>query len=1336
LSAVTNQTTWTLTGSVADSQSGVALVELLIADQPAVPVAFSGGQFSLSFNLVEGTTAGLIRVTDAVGLSSEQAFALVSDRTAPQLTLLQGQDVLVDPARRVTNSANQTIEFTASDALSGVAELAVQLNGEALAADLTQVAFDLSLVSGDNELVVVLTDGAGNSVEQRVTFVLDQSPPNLSWTGSDQATAASAYTLAWTAQDNLQLASQRVTTASGQSLTVSGSGPDYTAQALLVEGLNHFSLTAVDSAGNESQISLTKLADFSAPQFSQWSVPSLTRAQTIDVSALVTDTYSSVADLGLTVNGAAAIVERTDSDQGTLLTATLALQEANNSLLFSATDVLGNRATVTLTVNRDSIAPQLSLNPPATLWQANPSFTLAGTIRDENSGIASANLVTAGASLPLALNDGSFSQVLNLSAGLNSLELNATDVAGNQGSASLQVGWDNSPPSILLEQAHNQTVNSSTISFSGSVSDADSGIATLLLVYAGIERAIELTNNRFAISLPVNEGQSQGQWRVTDRVGRQTLLDVSVISDVTAPVLQLSYQANNLAEGDTLFTALTTLALDLTTSDSGTGVANLTAELNGTVLTPDSPNGPLSLSLVEGRNSLQVRVSDLAGNQSSLSIRLVLDQAPPTLAWLSSTEATNNPAYRARWTATEATGLATQQISLNGTSQTVLAVGAGYEAEVSLSEGANTLVLNATDLAGNRQTLAQSIQLDTTAPVLSIAAVEPKTAATTLTLSGSVQDASALLLTLDGQPIPVDAQGQFSVAVTLNPGNNRFNLRASDALANATQQSVTLISDQIGPVIQVTLPAEVEDELITLVGTVTDALSAVTGVTVLNETTGVPYAAVLNDDQFSADLILQAGSNQIVISATDALNNSSSTRVQTEFDQVGLHWQWLSHTNNSELTDATVVLEGLLTTEIPPEDLRITLGGQPASLSLWSTGVYSVKSAPLALTMADNRIRFDAIAPTSELHESIRLVRVAVGNSDPTVRAELVVDRPVNNAQLNGDYLLVSGSVKADTRPVVTLNGVPVSLATSVPYYYFSETLAVPANQSAFTVTLVATLADQSSLTQTRTVQLDSGAPTLNLTTNLLPYPSVTYVLEDPFVLSGTVSDSNFSSLTLNGQVVPVEPAGQNTYAFSAAVALANGVESSLQLSAQDAAGNSTRQTFVVQADRSLNLSWLLPLDNSQFLTYGDAFPVQVVVQSSETNSNHRYQVRLVDSATGSAGTWQNMTFGNRTGVTELQFAGSAGTFNIEARVIDTNNVTVAALQPRTVSVSEPAQVPLALVTVQPAQGAQRVDTKAQIALFFNQSIDASQLEVTVFETVFGKTWLTQDAQGTEAVNA
>jgi len=40
----------------------------------------------------------------------------------------------------------------------------------------------------------------------------------------------------------------------------------------------------------------------------------------------------------------------------------------------------------------------------------------------------------------------------------------------------------------------------------------------------------------------------------------------------------------------------------------------------------------------------------------------------------------------------------------------------------------------------------------------------------------------------------------------------------------------------------------------------------------------------------------------------------------------------------------------------------------------------------------------------------------------------------------------------------------------------------------------------------------------------------------------------------------------------------------------------------------------------------------------------------------------------------------------------------------------------------------QGVDTKAQFALFCNQSIDASPLEVTVFETAFGKTWLNQVA--------
>jgi hypothetical protein len=35
-----------------------------------------------------------------------------------------------------------------------------------------------------------------------------------------------------------------------------------------------------------------------------------------------------------------------------------------------------------------------------------------------------------------------------------------------------------------------------------------------------------------------------------------------------------------------------------------------------------------------------------------------------------------------------------------------------------------------------------------------------------------------------------------------------------------------------------------------------------------------------------------------------------------------------------------------------------------------------------------------------------------------------------------------------------------------------------------------------------------------------------------------------------------------------------------------------------------------------------------------------------------------------------------------------------------------------------------------------NESCDASQLEVEVFETAFGKTWLNHDAHGTEFFNA
>ncbi|MDX1472754.1 MAG: hypothetical protein R3309_01220, partial [Reinekea sp.] len=255
-------------------------------------------------------------------------------------------------------------------------------------------------------------------------------------------------------------------------------------------------------------------------------------------------------------------------------------------------------------------------------------------------------------------------------------------------------------------------------------------------------------------------------------------------------------------------------------------------------------------------------------------------------------------------------------------------------------------------------------------------------------------------------------------------------MQASDALGHLTQQTETVTSDQQGPELQVSLPAISNSDVITVSGTVSDLYSGVTQVTVENSSTGILYSATINEGSFSADVILQPGDNAIVVIASDGLSNQSTVTLQTQWNQAGIQWQWLSHTNNMTVTDPEIVLEGLLETDIPRDDLTVTIAGQSAVISDWAVNTYSVKSVSLPLTLGVNTLPVKVTSPVAELSDSIVITRVSDDNTGPSFEPVLTINSPANNSQFNGSEILVAGEVKADTTPVVTING-QVAVLTS-----------------------------------------------------------------------------------------------------------------------------------------------------------------------------------------------------------------------------------------------------------------------------------------------------------------
>lgn len=183
---------------------------------------------------------------------------------------------------------------------------------------------------------------------------------------------------------------------------------------------------------------------------------------------------------------------------------------------------------------------------------------------------------------------------------------------------------------------------------------------------------------------------------------------------------------------------------------------------------------------------------------------------------------------------------------------------------------------------------------DNTPPAIAISAplVQDKKARTKdsyVVIAGKATDSSGVSgLTLNGRPASLDENGNFSGEILLKPGENQVKVVATDIYRNTATQRFTVIReaeqalaaiDKTVPVITLISP-EVKrgvkivspGETLLVTGTATDP-AGVAMVTVNGQ------AAVLDEaGNFSAELLLKPGENQIAVTAMDIYKNSATEK--------------------------------------------------------------------------------------------------------------------------------------------------------------------------------------------------------------------------------------------------------------------------------------------------------------------------------------------------------------------------------------------------------------------------------------------------------------------------
>ena len=176
-----------------------------------------------------------------IATSAPPAVLTVNDSLPPLLTISNPNDL------RILSTASVTVTGTASDANhgeSGIVSVSVEgnlaANGTASGANSASWNCVVSLVAGTNSIVVVATDGSGNSTTDNLRLILDQIPPTNKITSPflGERWSNAVFTIQGTASDNLGISNVIYQLNSGLWTT-----------ATTADGWNHWSASVQPSAG-------------------------------------------------------------------------------------------------------------------------------------------------------------------------------------------------------------------------------------------------------------------------------------------------------------------------------------------------------------------------------------------------------------------------------------------------------------------------------------------------------------------------------------------------------------------------------------------------------------------------------------------------------------------------------------------------------------------------------------------------------------------------------------------------------------------------------------------------------------------------------------------------------------------------------------------------------------------------------------------------------------------------------------------------------------------------------------------------------------------------------
>jgi len=887
-----NTLTFTL-DTQAPTKPSVAIVgDALVnrAEQSALGYTVTG---------LEAGASATVTFTDSLGVSVSS-----STGTADLSKLNDGAVTVTIVARDV--AGNQTTGTGQTVTLDGIATPTIQLSNDTFGAGTTgttsdkvtrDAALNLSATpadistrtfavdgasasgtytapttSGPHTVTVTDTDKSGNVASATLSFTLDKSAPTAPTLGLSQDTGSSGNDLV------TQHAAISTTGAeAGALVEYSKDGGSTWLTALTpAEGNNSVLARQTDVAGNvsASSVAFTFSNDNTVPN-----APTLALAA--DTGALNNDKVTQNGALTVTGAEAGAKIEYS-VDGGAHWSTTVTATEGPNKVLVRQTDVAGNvsASSAEFSFTRDTTAPSSAL----TLALSQDTGASANDLVTQHANVSATGAET-GALVEYSVDSGAhWSTSVAATEGLNKVMARQTDAAGNVSASSAAFNFTNdntapNAPTLALTTDTGSLSNDKVTQNGGlSVTGAEAG--------AKVEYSIN-GGTTWAATFTAAEGNNSVLVRQTDVAGNVSANSAAFTfsKDTTAPGLPTV----------TLSTDTGSLNNDKVTQNGALTVNGAEAGAKVEYSANGGTTWSTTLAAAEGSNSVLVRQTDVAGNVSanSAAFTFTKDTTAPSLPTvtlsadtgsLNNDKVTQNGALNVSGTETGAK----VEYSSNG--------GATWTSSFAAAEGANSVLVRQTDVAGNVSANSPAFVFtkDTTAPTGSVTINggdalinRAEQASLGYTVSGLEVGATALVTFTDSKGVFVTSSTGTANLTTLSDGPVAVSIVVTDLAGNSgngTGQAVTLNGNGIpAPIVKLAhdtfgaLTSGTDHDLITqdasLSVSTAPANLAKRSYQIDGGAASATYASPSGD-----------GSHTVIVTDTDTSGNTASTSFTFKLD--------------------------------------------------------------------------------------------------------------------------------------------------------------------------------------------------------------------------------------------------------------------------------------------------------------------------------------------------------------------------------------------------------------------------------------------------------------------